>query len=101
MYATLGLAEKAQLLKLNVPVTFMLVAIDEGPGPTIKYQYPELTKLHQVVSMLIRCCDVSSRMQSSYTAAPLPNPYGEPSCQPDYLMPIQPQAAEILFVRTR
>ncbi|XP_012278998.1 probable ubiquitin carboxyl-terminal hydrolase FAF-X [Orussus abietinus] len=102
-YASLGFAEKAQLLKLNVPVTFMLVAIDEGPGPTIKYQYPELTKLHQVVSMLIRCCDVSSRCQSSQAqnaVPPLPNPYGDPSCQPDYLMPIQPQAADILFVRT-
>lgn len=52
-------------LQLNVPATFMLVALDEGPGPPIKYQYPELTKLHQVVSQLIRCCDVSSRTQSS------------------------------------
>jgi ubiquitin carboxyl-terminal hydrolase 9/24 len=43
----------------------MLVALDEGPGPPIKYQYPELTKLHQVVSQLIRCCDVSSKTQSS------------------------------------
>ncbi|XP_015113730.1 probable ubiquitin carboxyl-terminal hydrolase FAF-X isoform X2 [Diachasma alloeum] len=102
-YATLGLPEKQQLLKLNVPVTFMLVAIDEGPGPTIKYQYPELTKLHQVVSMLIRCCDVSSRCQSSHAPsgmAVLPNPYGDPQCQNDYLMAIQPQAAEILFTRT-
>ncbi|XP_033356836.1 probable ubiquitin carboxyl-terminal hydrolase FAF-X isoform X1 [Bombus vosnesenskii] len=101
-YASLGLAEKAQLLKLNVPVTFMLVAIDEGPGPTIKYQYPELTKLHQVVSMLIRCCDVSSKAHSSLAqsgVAPLPNPYGDPACQNEYLMPIQPQAADILFVK--
>jgi hypothetical protein len=43
----------------------MLVALDEGPGPPIKYQYPELTKLHHVVSQLIRCCDVSSKTQSS------------------------------------
>lgn len=91
-------------MQLNVPVTFMLVAIDEGPGPTIKYQYPELTKLHQVVSMLIRCCDVSLKAHSSQTqtrAEPLPNPYGDPACQSEYLMPIQPQAADILFVRTR
>lgn len=81
----------------------MLVAIDEGPGPTIKYQYPELTKLHQVVSMLIRCCDVSSKTQSSHQPSgvlPLPNPYGDPACQSEYLMPIKPQAADILFVRT-
>ncbi|XP_063224287.1 probable ubiquitin carboxyl-terminal hydrolase FAF-X isoform X9 [Bacillus rossius redtenbacheri] len=101
-YASLGVEEKTQLLKLNVPATFMLVALDEGPGPPIKYQYPELTKLHQVVSQLIRCCDVSAKAQSSHMqqgASPLPNPYGDPSC-PDYIMPIQPQAAEILFGRT-
>lgn len=61
----IGLAEKTQLLKLNVPATFMLVALDEGPGPPIKYQYAELGKLYTVVSQLVRCCDVSSRMQSS------------------------------------
>lgn len=60
-----GLAEKTQLLKLSVPATFMLVALDEGPGPPIKYQYAELGKLYTVVSQLLRCCDVSSRMQSS------------------------------------
>lgn len=43
----------------------MLVALDEGPGPPIKYQYAELGKLYTVVSQLIRCCNVSSRMQSS------------------------------------
>ena len=60
-----GLAEKSQLLKLSVPATFMLVALDEGPGPPIKYQYAELGKLYTVVSQLLRCCDVSTRMQSS------------------------------------
>ncbi|XP_014217217.1 probable ubiquitin carboxyl-terminal hydrolase FAF-X isoform X3 [Copidosoma floridanum] len=99
-YASLGAQEKLQLLKLNVPVTFMLVAIDEGPGPVIKYQYPELTKLHQVVSMLIRCCDVSSRTQSSVSGPVLPNPYGDPACGNEYLMPIPPLAADILFNRT-
>lgn len=82
---------------------FMLVALDEGPGPAIKYQYAELTKLHQVVSQLIRCCDVSQKTQSSQAqqgVRPLPNPYGDPTC-PEYLMPIQPQAADILFGRTR
>nr|CAD7574966.1 unnamed protein product [Timema californicum] len=102
MYASLGINEKTQLLKLNVPATFMLVALDEGPGPAIKYQYPELTKLHQVVSQLIRCCDVSHKCQSSQMSqgnVALPNPYGDPAC-PDFIMPIQPQAAEILFGRT-
>uniref|UniRef100_F6RFQ9 Ubiquitin specific peptidase 9 Y-linked n=1 Tax=Macaca mulatta TaxID=9544 RepID=F6RFQ9_MACMU len=75
MYANLGVAEKTQLLKLNVPATFMLVSLDEGPGPPIKYQYAELGN------------------------PPLPNPFGDPSLsQP--IMPIQQNVADILFVRT-
>ncbi|XP_017324890.1 probable ubiquitin carboxyl-terminal hydrolase FAF-X isoform X4 [Ictalurus punctatus] len=100
MYANLGLAEKTQLLKLGVPATFMLVALDEGPGPPIKYQYAELGKLYTVVSQLVRCCDVTSRMQSSINGnPPLSNPYGDPSLtQP--IMPLHQLVAEILFVRT-
>lgn len=59
------MTEKTQLLKLNVPTTFMLVSLDEGPGPPIKYQYAELGELHSVVAQLIHCCNVSSRIQSS------------------------------------
>nr|XP_033805269.1 probable ubiquitin carboxyl-terminal hydrolase FAF-X isoform X2 [Geotrypetes seraphini] len=100
MYANLGVSEKTQLLKLNVPATFMLVALDEGPGPPIKYQYAELGKLYTVVSQLIRCCDVSSRMQSSINGnPPLTNPYGEANLsQP--IMALQQNVADILFVRT-
>ncbi|XP_077001872.1 ubiquitin carboxyl-terminal hydrolase 9X isoform X2 [Tamandua tetradactyla] len=99
MYANLGVAEKTQLLKLSVPATFMLVSLDEGPGPPIKYQYAELGKLYSVVSQLIRCCNVSSRMQSSINGnPPLPNPFGDPNLsQP--IMPIQQNVADILFVR--
>ncbi|KAH1013809.1 hypothetical protein HUJ04_002748 [Dendroctonus ponderosae] len=96
-YASQGIQEKAQLLRLNVPSTFMLVALDEGPGPAIKYQYTELTKLTQVVSCLIRCCDVSSKCQSSSAPSPiLPNPFRDTSI-PDYIMPISPQDADLLF----
>ncbi|KAM8976699.1 ubiquitin carboxyl-terminal hydrolase 9X isoform 1-T1 [Pelodytes ibericus] len=100
MYANLGMQEKTQLLKLNVPATFMLVAMDEGPGPPIKYQYAELGKLYTVVSQLIRCCDVSSRMQSSINGnPPLSNPYGDPNLsQP--IMPLQQNVADLLFVKT-
>lgn len=83
---------------MNVPATFMLVALDEGPGPAIKFQYAELCKLNQVVSCLVRCCDVSSRCQSSTGGPILPNPYRDPTC-PDYIMPLSPQASEILFSR--
>ena len=57
--------QKRQLLKLSVPAMFMLVALDEGPGPAIKYQYADLGKLYAVVSQLLRCCDVLCRCQSS------------------------------------
>jgi len=46
-------------LNLGVVGMFIQVAIDDGPGPTIKYQYPELNKLYAVISLLIRCCDVN------------------------------------------
>ncbi|XP_063100555.1 probable ubiquitin carboxyl-terminal hydrolase FAF-X isoform X2 [Cavia porcellus] len=100
MYANLGTVEKTQLLKLNVPATFMLVSLDEGPGPAIKYQYAELGKLYSVVSQLIRCCSVSSRMQSSVSGnPPLPNPFGDPNLsQP--IMPVQQNVVDILFVNT-
>lgn len=105
MYASLGVAEKSQLLKLNVPANFINVALDEGPGPPIKYQYStELGKLYQVVSQLVRCCDVSAKCQSAAAAsgkAPLPNPYIESSCAAANgpLMPIQPQVYELVFKR--
>ncbi|XP_071839115.1 ubiquitin carboxyl-terminal hydrolase 9X-like isoform X3 [Apostichopus japonicus] len=99
MYANLGAAEKMQLLKLDVPATFMAVSLDEGPGPPIKYQYAELGKLFSVVSQLVRCCDVSSKMQSSVpNAEPSPNPFRDSSCtQP--LMAVQPRVEELLYSR--
>merc|ERR1712106_1295190 len=42
IYASLGVAEKTKLLKLNVASLLMSVALDDGPGPPIKYQYAEL-----------------------------------------------------------
>lgn len=78
----------------------MMVALEEGPGPAIKYQYTDLGKLIQLVSNLVRCCDISARCQSSGGMPVLPNPYGDPSC-PDFIAPLSPQAAEILFGRTR
>ncbi|KAK0066423.1 ubiquitin carboxyl-terminal hydrolase FAF-X isoform X1 [Biomphalaria pfeifferi] len=96
----INLKIKLQLLKLRVPHQFMLVALDEGPGPPIKYQYAELSKLYSVVSQLVRCCDVSQRCQSSIAnQPPLPNPHGDPLC-PKPLMPIQHPVAEILYGRS-
>ncbi|XP_059619571.1 probable ubiquitin carboxyl-terminal hydrolase FAF isoform X2 [Phlebotomus argentipes] len=103
MYAGLGQQEKHQLLKLNVPAIFMQVALDDGPGPPIKYQYPEWSKLHQVVSHLVRCSDVSSRCTSSKNESgvrPQPNPYLEPNIPSENLVPLSQDACEYLFGRT-
>lgn len=81
----------------------MQVALDDGPGPPIKYQYPEWSKLHQVVSHLVRCSDVSSRCTSSKSESgvrPLPNPYLEPNILSENLAPLSPEACEYLFGRT-
>ncbi|XP_055902389.1 probable ubiquitin carboxyl-terminal hydrolase FAF isoform X2 [Eupeodes corollae] len=101
MYAGLGKKEKLHLLKLNVPTIFMQAALDEGPVPQIKYQYPELSKLHQVVSHLIRCSDISDRCQSSnQSAKPMPNIYKDTNIQYEELVPLSQEASDILFVRT-
>ena len=43
--------------------------------------------------MLIRCCDISTKVSSSVPRQPsLPNTFGEPP-----LMPIQPQVDKILY----
>ena len=78
--------------------------MDDGPGPSIKYQYAELGKLYQVVSSLVRCCDVSCVTQSSQEGGePTPNPYLEPTVQQSsggYIMPIPHIVAEQLFQRS-
>lgn len=80
----------------------MKVALDEGPGPPIKYQYPELNKLHQCVSILVRASDISSRCQSSSASIPVkPNIYVDPKVPHDQLLPLSPEAEELLLNRTR
>jgi len=98
MYAGLGAPERAQLLHLEVPATFILVALDKGPGPPIKYQYAELGKLYAVVSQLARSCEVTSKCMSSTPNTPiLPNSFGEGD-QP--IIKVQPQVADLLFNRS-
>lgn len=99
-YALIGSEERSQMLELNVPATFILVALDEGPGPPIKYQYADFAKLYQVVSLLVRCCDVSYKCTYYYNEQPpLPNPYGFEE-DGKYLRPLQPQVFENLYQRS-
>lgn len=120
MYVGLGTREKQQLLRvsslrfscdsqtkarfrlqLNVPLQFIQVALDDGPGPAIKYQYPEFSKLHQVVSHLVRCSDVSEKCQSSnQNARPLPNPFKDATVAHEELTPLSTECMDLLFNRT-
>lgn len=80
----------------------MQVALEEGPGPSIKYQSPDLSKLHQVVASLVRSSDISSRSQSSnQQVAVRPNIYVQPTVPPESLGQLSAEAQEILFSRTR
>ncbi len=51
--------QRKQLLRLGVPSLFIAVALDEGPGPPMRSPYTDLSKLYAVVSILVRCCDVT------------------------------------------
>ena len=56
--------QRHQLIRHGVPTLFIAVALDEGPGPPLRSPYTDLTKLYAVVSVLIRCCDVSLQQKS-------------------------------------
>lgn len=97
LYAGLGVQQKQQLLKLNVPAIFMQVSLDEGPGPPIKHQYPDLCKLHHVVSQLVRCSDVTSKCKNDEGGPILPNPFGDQSILAENRLPLSKEAIDCLF----
>lgn len=79
----------------------MQASLGEDPSALIKGSYSELGKLHQVVSVLVRSSDVSSRCQSSIPMGTvLPNAFLEPHVQSDSLIPLSKEANELLFNRT-
>ncbi|CAG9782928.1 unnamed protein product [Diatraea saccharalis] len=107
-YALLGLSERHQLLRLKILDVVLSVCMDDSSSSLVKYQYPESAKIHQVVYVLVRCCDVSSRCQSAGAAEgvqPLPNPYADPppsssSAPPLVRPPLSSTAADVLYTRT-
>lgn len=86
--------------QLNVPALFMQVALDEGPGPPIKHQYPELCKLHHVVAMLVRCSDITSECSCPSESLILPNVYGDPQIGLDERPKLSKDAMQYLFQKT-
>lgn len=78
----------------------MQVALDEGPGRPIKHQYPELGKLHHVVSQLVRCSDITSECSSPNDQPLLPNVYGDPHINPEDRPKLSKEAMQYLFQKT-
>lgn len=86
---------RAQLIKLNLPSKFMFVALDETILQPLKNQYLEFGRLHQVVSILVRSCDISSRCKSC-TDKVLPNPYCYEGVN-QYIAILPADVADLLF----
>lgn len=78
----------------------MQVLLDESPGPSIKYQYPDVSKLHQVVATLVRSSDISARCQSSSQVQIRPNVYAQQNIMSDSLYPLSNETQELIFNRT-
>ncbi|XP_065841242.1 ubiquitin carboxyl-terminal hydrolase 9X-like isoform X2 [Oscarella lobularis] len=94
-YCSFSHAERSQLLKMRVPALFIALALGEGPA-LIGYRHhaTDLSRLYSVVSVLVRCYDVSRHMQHCVKEAePAPNPFYELS-QPEAM---HPEIVEALF----
>lgn len=99
-YASFGAAERAHLLRLDVATTFITVAVDDGPGPPIKYQYADFSKLYAVVSLLVRSVNVSARCSSAMSEqAVMPNPYAEDPGNPVMNIQVMTKVADLLYSR--
>lgn len=90
---------RGQLIRLSLPTKFMNLALDENIIPSLKTQYSEFGRLHQVVSVLVRSCDVSSRCKTASADLTVqPNPYAFDNGQ--YICALPPDAADLLFNKT-
>ena len=57
VYASLGLNEKAHLIKLDVLSTFMGAVLDGSRAQPIKYQYPEFYQVKKLAPILNQTVD--------------------------------------------
>lgn len=90
---------RGQLIRLSLPTKFMNLALDENIIPSLKTQYSEFGRLHQVVSVLVRSCDISSRCKTASNEPVVqPNPYAFDNGQ--YICALPPDAADLLFNKT-
>jgi ubiquitin carboxyl-terminal hydrolase 9/24 len=86
--------------QLDVPATFMLVALDDGPAPPIKYQCADLSKLYQCVAILVRSCDVSHRCKCANPDDTIKlNPHMTETNSGEPLMVLPQNMCDILYGR--
>lgn len=78
----------------------MRAASDESPGQPSKHQYPELCKLHQLVSQLVRCSDITSECSTPTETPILLNIYGEPNLNVEDRPKLSKDAMQYLFQQT-
>lgn len=71
-YALLGFNNRKHLLKFNVPAYFITLAVEFSSSFSIRSQYLDDT-LFQLVSVLVRSCDVSRYILSKNNRPLLPN----------------------------
>ena len=66
-------SQRSQLLKMRVPALFIALALGEGPA-LIGYRHhaTDLSRLYSVVSVLVRCYDVSRHMAHCVKVATQP-----------------------------
>jgi ubiquitin carboxyl-terminal hydrolase 9/24 len=78
-YANQGISEQTQLLRMRLPSLFISLSVGEGPiSLGYRHNSTDFTKLHSVVSLLIRCCDISERSRTMYQGMePMENPFCE------------------------
>lgn len=96
-YAAFGAHERHQLIKLKILDVVLAVCMEDT---SVKYQHAESPKIHQLISMLLRCCDVSSRCQASnLDDIVLPNPFTEPPPLPFTMPVLSGPAIELLYGR--
>ncbi|XP_022644946.1 probable ubiquitin carboxyl-terminal hydrolase FAF-X isoform X2 [Varroa jacobsoni] len=93
LYAGMGSREKMHLIKSEVPLAFIRLALDDG---AIKYQYAELGKLYQTIATLLHCLDVTGYQAAADESRSLnlllANPYAR-----SVLAPMDERIAEYLF----
>ena len=99
-YAAINRESRKLLLDMNLAVFFIILTIEENLANNYGYQSIEFTKIHQIISILVRSCD-TAHLSKSYNSqsrlSPLRNIYAEDS---PAVMQLPSNVFELVFVQT-